>query len=36
LGAGARRFAERFGWDASAHAMENFLQERVVDGSSPS
>ena len=31
LGSGARRFAERFGWDASAHAMEKFLKERVVD-----
>jgi len=31
LGSGARRFAERFGWDASAHAVEKFLKERVVD-----
>jgi glycosyltransferase involved in cell wall biosynthesis len=31
MGIGARRFAERFSWDASARAMEKFLQERVVD-----
>ena len=36
LGTGARRFAERFGWEASARAMEKFLQERVVDAPSPS
>ena len=36
LGTGARRFAERFSWDASARAMEKFLQERVVDAPSPS
>ncbi len=30
LGDGARSFAERFSWDASARAMEHFLQERVV------
>ena len=35
LGTGARRFAEGFGWDASARAMEKFLQERVVDAPSP-
>ena len=35
LGTGARRFAEQFGWDASARAMEKFLQERVVDAPSP-
>jgi glycosyltransferase involved in cell wall biosynthesis len=36
LGTGARRFAERFSWDASARTMEKFLQERVVDAPSPS
>ena len=36
LGIGARRFAERFGWDASARAMEKFLQERVVEAPSQS
>ncbi len=30
LGDGARNFAEGFTWDASARAMEHFLQERVV------
>jgi len=30
LGNGARSFAEGFSWDASARAMERFLQERVV------
>ena len=30
LGNGARSFAEGFGWEASARAMERFLQERVV------
>ena len=30
LGNGARNFAEGFGWDASARAMERFLQARVV------
>ena len=35
LGSGARRFAERFGWDTSAHAMEKFLKERVVDAPRP-
>ena len=30
LGQGARRFAESFGWDASARAMEHFLEERVA------
>ncbi len=30
LGDGARSFAEGFSWDASARAMEHFLQERVV------
>ena len=36
LGHGARSFAEAFGWDASARAMEQFLQVRVVNVSSPS
>ena len=36
LGKGARSFAEGFGWDSSARAMEQFLQARVVGASGPS
>ena len=36
MGTAARRFAERFSWDASARAMEKFLRERVVDTPGPS
>ena len=36
LGIGARSFAEGFGWDASARAMEEFLSDTLVDAPSPS
>ena len=37
LGVGARSFAEGFGWDASARAMEEFLSDTaLVDAPSPS
>ena len=36
LGIGARSFAEGFGWDASARAMEKFLTDTLVDAPSPS
>ncbi len=36
LGVGARSFAEGFGWDASARAMEEFLSNTLVDAPSPS
>ena len=36
LGIGARGFAEGFGWDASARAMEGFLSGTLVGAPSPS
>ena len=37
LGVGARSFAEGFGWDASARAMEEFLSDTALgDAPSPS
>ncbi len=36
LGVGARSFAEGFGWDASARAMEVFLSGILVDPNGPS